>query len=362
MGIYKRGDIYWISYSFQGKQYRESTGTDNKHFARDLLAKRQVEIREQRLFDVKKEAKVSFEELAQDFLRFYHERDRGSLNRAETSVKHLSTFFGGKRLAEITPEAIEAYVAIRLQQHSKLGRPTRPATVNRELAALSKMFSLAIRHKKADKNPMAAVERLREHNIRDRVLSPEEFQRLLEALPSSLHLVIIIAYYTGMRRGEILNLRWHQIDLSKGLIRLEGVDTKTQKGRLVPLNATLTALLKDVMQSPVRSATGHVFHRNGQPIKSIRGAFDRACREANLTDFHFHDLRHTAVTNMRRAGVDPLTAMKITGHKTMAVFHLTLAIFPATRYQENGSQMRALLQRYRRLSNFVMSIFPPDFT
>jgi integrase len=89
------------------------------------------------------------------------------------------------------------------------------------------MFSLAIRHKKADKNPMAAVERLQEHNIRDRVLSPEEFQRLLEALPSSLHLVIIIAYYTGMRRGEILNLRWSQIDLSKGLIRLEGVDTKT---------------------------------------------------------------------------------------------------------------------------------------
>jgi integrase len=132
--------------------------------------------------------------------------------------------------------------------------------------------------------------------------------------------VIIIAYYTGMRRGEILNLRWSQIDLSKGLIRLEGVDTKTQRGRLVPLNATLTALLKDVMQSPVRCTTGHVFHRNGQPIKSIRGAFDRACREANLTDFHFHDLRHTAVTNMRRAGVDPLTAMKITGHKTMAVF------------------------------------------
>jgi integrase len=182
------------------------------------------------------------------------------------------------------------------------------------------MFSLAIRHKKADKNPMAAVERLREDNVRDRVLSPEEFQRLLEAFPSSLRLVIITTYYTGMRRGEILNLRWHQIDLSKGLIRLEGVDTKTQKGRLVPLNATLTALLKDAMQSPVRRATGHVFHRDGQPIKSIRGTFDRACREASLTDLHFHDLRHTAVTNMRRAGVDPLTAMKITGHKTMAVF------------------------------------------
>jgi hypothetical protein len=64
MGLYKRGDIWWICYSYQGIQYRESTGTDNKHFARDLLAKRQVAIREQRLFDVKKAAKVSFEELA----------------------------------------------------------------------------------------------------------------------------------------------------------------------------------------------------------------------------------------------------------------------------------------------------------
>jgi integrase len=320
MGVYKRGDIYWISYSYQGKQYRESTGTDNKHFARDVLAKRQVEIREQRLFDMKNGAKVSFEELAQDFLRFYQERDRRSLNRAETSVKHLNTFFGDKRIAEITPLAIETYITTRLQQHSRLGRPTRPATVNRELAALSKMFSLAIRHKKADKNPMTAVERLREHNVRDRVLSSEEFQRLLEALSLHLHPVIIMAYYTGMRRGEILNLRWNQIDLSKGLIRLEGIDTKTQTGRLVPLNAMLTALLKDANQSAVRCATGHVFHRNGKPIKSIRGAFEGACREAGLTDFHFHDLRHTAVTNMRRAGVDSLTAMKITGHKTMAVF------------------------------------------
>jgi integrase len=182
------------------------------------------------------------------------------------------------------------------------------------------MFNLAIRHKKADKNPMAAVERLREHKVRDRVLSWEELERLLKASPLYLRPVISMAYYTGMRRGEILNLRWHQIDLGKGLIRLEGVDTKTQPGRLVPLNVTLTALLKDAMQSPVGCATGHVFHRHGQPIKSIRGAFDRACREAGLTDFHFHDLWHTAVTSTRRAGVDALTTMKITGHKTMAVF------------------------------------------
>jgi integrase len=126
--------------------------------------------------------------------------------------------------------------------------------------------------------------------------------------------------YTGMRRSELLNLRWSQIDLKKGLVRLDGTDTKTQEGRLIPLNEALTALLKDAMSSPIRCATGHVFHRNGQPIRSIRSAFARACRNAGLTDFHFHNLRHTAVTTTRRSGVDALTTMQITGHKTMAVF------------------------------------------
>jgi integrase len=214
----------------RGNQYRESTGTENKHFAKDLLARRQVDIREQRLFDVKKEAKIGFEELAEDFLRFYWERGRRSLNRAETSVKHLRTFFGGKRVVEITSEAIETYAATRLQQLSKLGRPTSPATVNRELAALGKMFTLAIRNKKVDKNPVAAVERFKEHNIWDRVWSPEEFQRLQESAPSYLRPIITMAYYTGMRRGEILNLRWNQVELKRGLLRLDGADTKRRKG------------------------------------------------------------------------------------------------------------------------------------
>lgn len=92
MGVCKRERTYWISFTYEGKQYRESTGTDNKQFAKDVLAKRQVEIREQRFFDVKKGTKIGFEELAQDFLRYYQERGRKSLDRAGTSVKHLRGF------------------------------------------------------------------------------------------------------------------------------------------------------------------------------------------------------------------------------------------------------------------------------
>jgi len=182
------------------------------------------------------------------------------------------------------------------------------------------MFTLAIHHKKADKNPVMAVERLQEHNVRDHVLSLEEFQRLLDAAPNYLRPILLLAHDTGMRRGEILNLRWSQVDLKHGFIHLGGLDTKTQEGRLVPLNDRLTNALKDVMHSAIRCASGHVFHRQGTPIKDVREAFVAACRKAAIVDFRFHDLRHTAVTNMRRSSIDHLTIMKISGHKTLEVF------------------------------------------
>ena len=183
-----------------------------------------------------------------------------------------------------------------------------------------KPLHLAIRDKKADKNPVIAVERLQEHNVRDRVLSLGDFQGLLDAAPNYLKPILLLAHDTGMRRGEILNLRWSQVDLKQEFIRLEGLDTKTQEGRSVPLNDRLTKAPKDVMHSAIRCASGHVFHRQGMPVKGIREAFAAACHKAAIVDFRFHDLRHTAVTNMRRARIDHLTIMKISGHKTLEVF------------------------------------------
>lgn len=94
------------------------------------------------------------------------------------------------------------------------------------------MFTLAIRHKKADRNPVSGVERLREHNKRDRILSTGELDRLLNASRTYLKPILMLDYYTGMRRGEILKLRWNQVDLKKGFIRLETTDTKNEEDRL----------------------------------------------------------------------------------------------------------------------------------
>ena len=171
-------------------------------------------------------------------------------------------------------------------------------------------------------NPVSPVTFLNEQNVRDRVLTPEEFQRMLDFSPDYLKPVLLCAYYTGMQKGEILGLTWDRVDLKGGIIRLKKADTKTGECRHIPLGRELRGVLESlpIALDPHGNWIRHVFTRRGRFIRSIREIFGRVCRDVGLTDVVFHDLRHTATTNLRRAGVDALTAMKITGHKTMAVF------------------------------------------
>ena len=111
------------------------------------------------------------------------------------------------------------------------------------------------------------------------------------------------------------------MDLKNGFIRLKGEDTKNGKGRLIPLDLFpgLGELFRELHR--VRSLSSpHVFLHGDRPIRSIKGAFKAACKTAGITNFRFHDFRHTAITNLRRAGVDTLTIMQISGHKTMVCF------------------------------------------
>jgi integrase len=213
-----------------------------------------------------------------------------------------------------------------------------PATVNRELACLKRMFTVALKGLIVLKgglplsNPAAAVSLERERNERDRVLSGEEFQRIYQVAPAWLKPMLVVAYHTGMRQGEVRSLRWDQIDLKRGMIRLKSADTKTDEARHVPLNQALTVVLKTAtryMHCPwvfVNSVLVTGWQTNPEQVdpryrtSSITHAFVRACGKAGVAGATFHDLRHTFVTNMRRAGVDYFRIMAITGHKTMAVF------------------------------------------
>jgi integrase len=161
------------------------------------------------------------------------------------------------------------------------------------------------------------VKLLKENNIRDRVLTPGEYDNLLAHCHSYLKPLVKLAYHTGMRLGEILGLTWDQVDMQEGFIKLAPEDCKTNEGRLVPLAAALMEMFRGMP----RGLPGvRVFLREGKQITSIREAFQAARQGAGLEGFNFHDLRHTFINNRRLEGHDYFRIMAATGHKTMSVF------------------------------------------
>ena len=250
------------------------------------------------------------------------------MDRDATSIHKLSEVFGGKRLIDIAPATVERYKTLRMASTTMYGRPPTPATLNRELTCLKHMFNVArkgllnLPGGNPSDNPVSNVKFLDAHNILDRVLTAEEFQRMVNFSPEYLKPVLVCAYHTSMRKSEILELTWDRVDLKAGFVRLREADTKTSERRIIPIGRELREVLQSLPLAldPQGNRVPFVFTRKGQRIKSIREIFSRVCRDAGLTDVVFHTFRHTATTNFRGAGMDSLTAMKITGHKTMAAF------------------------------------------
>jgi len=235
--------------------------------------------------------------------------------------RFLPAFGGSTHLSNITEDQIERYLESRRLDEGYQGSKVKPATVNRELAGIKQLFAWAIKKGYLEQNPAQYLRPDKEDNVRDEILEREQFAALQECSPSYLQPINYVAYLTGMRGGEILKLTWEKVDLKSGFIRLQAKDTKTREGRTIPLTFSpeLLDLFKNLFK--VRSLhSSQVFLRRGQPIRCVREAFKAACRKAGIQGFRFHDFRHTAITNMRRAGIDHLTIMRISGHKTMACF------------------------------------------
>lgn len=228
--------------------------------------------------------------------------------------------FWNCNVREIKPAMIEAFQHRLLKRRCRRGKGSyAPAAVNRFLEIMKRIFNLALREDMVEKNPCLKVSKLAENNRQDRVITHAQYQALVAALPEYAADIVTTAYYTGMRAGEIFNLTWKKARLEEVVIDLLAADTKTSEPRRVPLNGELRRLFTELRK--VRHLKhDRVFTYEGRPIREIKRSFKRACREAGIEDFRFHDLRHTFNTNMRKAGVDRSVIMKITGHKTMSMF------------------------------------------
>lgn len=322
---------WWIRYSVDGKRHYESSGSTKKRDAEKLLAKREVELGMGRRPEPEVR-RTTFENLAKMIENDYVVNRRRSLRRLKQVLAHLREHFAGLKAASITTDRIGAYVRQRLEEGAASG------TVQQELAALRRAFTLASRSGKVASIPH--VPRLKLDNVRTGFLESGEYQGLLAELPDHLKPVLAFAFYTGWRKGEIVGLTWANVDFGQEIVRLEPGTTKNREGRSFPFGAMpeLEKVLRTQREytNEVERETGriirHVFHRGGQPIGDFRKAWASACVRAGLGQWQdpkrrqgyvgliFHDLRRTAVRNLVRAGVPEKTAMVLTGHKTRSVF------------------------------------------
>ncbi|MGA2464674.1 MAG: tyrosine-type recombinase/integrase [Thermodesulfobacteriota bacterium] len=325
-GEIKERPIWWIKYYRHGKPYRESSKGDKITVAERLLKKREGEIAEGKLPGVYFD-KVKFDELAEDFLTDYRINGRDSLDKAERSVRYLKEFFGGMKATEITTDKVKTYIDKRMEQGMSNG------SINRELAALKRMFHLEVQCTPPKVNLIPFIPMLKESNARKGFFEPHEYRALKEALPEELKPLVTFAYYSGWRKAEILGLTWDRVDLKEGLVSLDPGETKNEEGRTLYLDEELLNEMHN-LQSQRRLGCPYVFHRDGQPIKDFRGAWNSACIKAGLFEVVrddegnetkaptkiFHDFRRTAVRDMVRSGISEKVAMTISGHKTRSVF------------------------------------------
>jgi integrase len=301
---------WWVSYYHHGREIRESAKTTSEHKARALLRERLRTAGTQEFIGPAAQ-RVTFEDLAALYLTDYKLNGRRSARDAARNVAKLRGAFGIDRALDITTDRIAAYTERRLEAGLK------PASVNRELAALRRMFTLAIRAGKIATRPHIAL--LAEDNAREGFLEPADFATLGAHLAAWLLDAALFAYLTGWRKGEVATLTWADVDLRSGVIRLRAAHSKNKRPRVVILRGELRALIER-RASARRLDCPLVFHRDGQPIGDFREAWRAACAAAGLTGLLFHDMRRSAIRNMVRAGVPERVAMAVSGHRTRSVF------------------------------------------
>lgn len=298
-GVYRRGNRWYIHYSKDGVQHRESAQSTVRADAVALLR--------QRLASPVAAGSPTMEVLLDAVLQDYERNRRRSIDDVRRRVTQLKERWGAVKAKDFTASSITLHIDERLKDD------VAPATINRELSIIRRAFRLAVERGQVVTAPIVRL--LREDNVRTGFFTDEEFRRLHRELPGWMQNLALMAYWTGCRLGELRSLRWGQVDLDKRLVRLER--TKNGQARTIPLPPEVAAAL-----AVGQAIRGPVFPGpDGEPIRDtqIYEPWREACAKAGLEGRLFHDFRRTAVRNMIRAGVPQRMAMAISGHKTQSM-------------------------------------------
>ncbi|MCA9452559.1 MAG: site-specific integrase [Nitrospira sp.] len=310
-GLYKRGPVWWMTYrDALGKQQYESCKTTGKAQAEKRLIDRRKEAMEG-ILPTQTFKPVSLGDFFADYLK--HVGHQRSVETKEYHVTHFKRILGNPPIHTLTVKVLEDY---RQQRRSE---GVGPATINKELATIKHALTKAVAWKmvrKEIRQDLRDVQKDKEPPGRLRYLEDEqEARKILEHCRGSFKALVMTTLYTGMRRGEVLSLTWEQVDLKQGVIRL--THTKNGEARDIPINETVRSVLEGLR---TRIDVSWVFHdEEGHQFKDTRKRFEWACKQAKITDFHFHDLRHTFASWLVMRGTPIVTVGELLGHKSLAM-------------------------------------------
>ena len=320
---------YWINYRLPDKtQKRELVSGEgfNSYSIEDAKifeSKRKIQKAENKILDIKQESNITFLELSEWYKKLEKVKAQKAFWRTEISLNHFNAVFGQQKVLTIKPVDLENYQAKRKAE----GKADN--TIDSEIGTIRAMVNKGFDNDMVSGDTLKAFKKTkkllkRNGNARDRILSKNEYEALCEHAPLHIKNAVIIAYHTGMRRGEILNLTWSMVDMKNRTITLEAEMTKDNEKRIIPISASLFETLKHI---PKAIYDDHVLLFRGTKLKALGKALNKACKKAGITfgrfkkdGFVFHDLRHTFVTNSRKAKVQESVIMAITGHSTREMF------------------------------------------
>jgi integrase len=334
--VYKRGGVWWMDFERNGVRTRRSLDVPvqamTKSEARDVMLEQMRQRKHDEVFGARPEP-VAFASFADDWLE-RDSPDKKSKDRDRDIVAMLKVAWRGLELGAVTTELIEGYKARRRKHRA-------PATVNKELQVIKRLFKKAHQWGRIGANPAVTVEKLRVNNGRVRFLETDEVRRLEENLPEWLRPIVTFALFTGARRGEILKLTWNDVDTKRELLTFR--DTKNGETGHVEMNERVKAML-EALPVPM-SRSQRVF----PPVKieKLRKAWLTACRKARIgqecscskstsdrkplkacrvcagsgivVDFRFHDLRHQAATDLLTLGADLNDVRDFLRHRSTAM-------------------------------------------
>jgi integrase len=318
--IYKRGRRWWIAYiDLRGKQRCESSGSENKTDAIRMLRDKEGDL-VKGVPVTPETSRYTFEDAIAAVKANYAAKGRRSLPDLERRItKHLQPHFGGMRLAAVTTDVIDRFVAERRKADASNGE------INRELAIIKRAFSLAKKARKIHSSPH--IEMLPEAAPRAGFFEYADFVKVRDGLPEEVQPLVEFCFITGWRwKSEVRPLEWSQVDFRAGTVAIPAGRTKGGEPRVFYLTSGLRELLQERRKQTeaLEKRTGKpcplVFHREGQPIQWFYGSWRTACEQANAPGRLLHDFRRTAIRNLVRAGISEAVAMKMCGHQTRAVF------------------------------------------